>query len=330
MRPSSKQLLKSAGTNAMLISNLTNIRYLSGMSVSSGLLLVTKKSFILFVDSRYSEAAVKLVRKGVIVKSPSLLKEFLKKEKDCGIEEDQVTLGTLRRWKTLFPSTKFVRTSGIVEEFRRSKDESELKRMRRAHRITVEILRRIPSALRVGISEKEVAGKIEQWARELGADGMSFPSIVGFGPHTSIPHHSPTTRKLRKGQIVQIDIGASYDGYCSDRSAVYFTAKIKPEYKRILMALTHAKDSVIERVKAGVSTKELDLLARSILKKYDVEEYFTHSLGHGVGLEIHEGVTLSSKQGDRKLLKGEVITVEPGVYFPGKFGMRLEEMVVVS
>jgi Xaa-Pro aminopeptidase len=330
MRPRSRVLLADSGIPALLVSDLTNIRYLSGLALSSGVVLVLPKMYLLFVDSRYSEAAAEDAFDDVEVRDIGELAKIMKKIPVCFYEEDTLTVARLRRWKAQWKETAFKRSSGIVEHYRRSKDETELMQMRRAEKITHELLRRIPTVLKTGLTETALAWKIEQWARELGAERMSFESIVGFGTHTSRPHHHPTSRKLGKNMIIQIDIGVVVQGYCSDRSAVYFTGPIPPDQERAYKAVFEAKEAAKEAVKAGVSTRTLDAIARKVLAGYGMEEAFTHSLGHGVGMDIHEGVSLSVRSCDDKLLKGEVITIEPGVYFPGKFGIRLEDMVTVA
>jgi Xaa-Pro aminopeptidase len=168
------------------------------------------------------------------------------------------------------------------------------------------------------------------WALELGADGLAFDPIVAFGTHTSSPHHHPTSRALQKGHLVQIDVGAKVKGYCGDMSEVYFTAKPTALQKKVYDTLTEAKNKAMRSVKAGVTTHALDRIARDVLKRDGFDAYFTHALGHGVGLDIHEGVTLSQKAPAQTLLAGEVITIEPGVYFDGKWGMRVEDMIVVQ
>lgn len=188
---------------------------------------------------------------------------------------------------------------------------------------------RIPSVLKGSITEKQLAEKLRQWAVELGADGLSFDPIVAFGTNSSSPHHHPSSRKLSKGHVVQIDIGARVNGYCADQSCVFFTAKKTPLQKRVFAAVSEAKSASINAIKVGVTNHKLDQIARDILKEENLEQYFTHSLGHGVGLDIHEGVSLSLKAKKTKLLKGEIITIEPGVYIPEKFGMRLEEEIIV-
>jgi Xaa-Pro aminopeptidase len=202
--------------------------------------------------------------------------------------------------------------------------------MRRAERMTQELLRRVPTALRRNVTEKALAWKLAQWAQELGADRLAFDPIVAFGTHTSRPHHQPTTRALQKGHLVQIDVGAVYRGYCADMSRVFFTAKPTAEQERAYRAVMEAKETAQAAIRAGVSTKELDQQARGVLRSYGMEAAFTHALGHGLGLEVHEGVTVSSHAPLRTLVPGEVITVEPGVYFPGKFGIRIEDMAVVE
>ena len=186
--------------------------------------------------------------------------------------------------------------------------------MRKAERITRELLRRIPVVLRHSLSELELSRKLNIWALELGAEGMAFESIFGFGSNTSIPHHRPTTRMLKKGHLVQIDLGAKFRGYCSDASEVFFTARPTDLQERVHGALVDAQKAALKLLKPGVSNRALDRAARAVLDEEGFDPYFTHALGHGVGLDIHEGVTLSSKAPETLLLKNEVITLEPGVY----------------
>lgn len=330
MRPTPSKLLSATKTPTFLVTDLTNVRYLTGMVVSSGCVLVTPRRYILFVDSRYREAAEKAVLDGVFVRDPMDLPKMLHEVKRVGFEADHITLARRESWKKKFPKVKFIEKQQVIDEFRRSKSHDELLSMRKAERITRELLRRIPSVLRKALTEKELSRKINIWALELGADGMAFETIVAFASNTSVPHHHPTTRALKKGNLVQIDLGVKVNGYCSDASEVFFTTKLTPLQERIYGALVEAQHAAIDLLEPGVSTRLLDKTARKILARQGIEPYFTHSLGHGVGLDIHEGVILSSKVPDQKLLKNEVVTIEPGVYFEGKFGMRVERMVVVE
>lgn len=329
MRPTARQLLKENDLLALLVSNPVNVRYLTETSSENGVLLVVPTGFILFIDGLELEAIQKQAGKKVKVKSLASISSSLGKIKNCAFEEENVTVARLKRWKKLFPQTSFTASKDIVEQYRRTKDADELKSILKANKITENILERIPDILKTGITEVGVAWIIESWAREQGAEKMGFETIVGFGAHTSRPHHRPTTKKLKKGDLVQIDMGLVLNGYTSDRSAVYFTGKPTAQQKKVLAALEEAKEAGINAIAAGVACSEPDRIARAILKKHGLEKYFIHSLGHGVGLDIHEGVSLSKRSKDY-LLEHEVVTVEPGVYFPGKWGMRLEDMVVVQ
>jgi len=331
MRPiTPKIFLAAADTPAFLITNLTSLRYLTGLPLSDGILLVTPKKYLLFVDRLTRDTANTITHPHFAVYDSADIVKFMKDITQCGFESDSVSVQRMGLWKRKFKSTKFMHKTEILEEFRRTKDTEELKYLHRAERITKELLRRIPSALRLGITEEKLAKQLQIWALELGADGLAFDPIVAFGTHTSSPHHHPTSRSLKKGHIVQIDVGAMYRGYRADRSEVFFTGKPTVEQRAIYEMLCTALRHSMNFIRSGVSTNAVDEIARSILRKHGVEKSFTHALGHGVGLDIHEGVILSSKAPPKILLSGEVVAVEPGVYFPGKFGMRVEKMVFVS
>lgn len=314
---------------AFLVSNLVNIRYLTGLQLTSGLLLVTPQKFILFVDDRYREMARRKLKNNFLVLDFSLLKRFISKYKKCGFEEDDISMKRFYAWKTQFKNTKLIRFSGLIEEIRRKKNDKEIRLLHHAESMTEEMLSRIPRALKRFPTEVQLARMLETWAKDLGADGLSFDPIVAFGTHTSRPHHRPTDRRLKEGHIVQIDVGARYRGYCADRSEVFFTSRPTKKQAYVFHALREAKDEAKALAKAGITNHALDHLARTILKSYKLNKYFIHSLGHGVGLDIHEGINISYKAPEQKLLSGEVITIEPGVYFPGNFGMRLEDMVFI-
>ncbi len=323
-------LLKTAKADAILVTNLVNIRFITGIAVSAGCVLLSKKGCQLFVDSRYKEIALQSVKKGVIVQSIEQLDNELSAKKKVGIESEDVSLARYGKWQTKYKNTKFIQTSGLLEEMRREKDPEELQKIKKACAITKKILKEIPSLFVVGMSEQELEWVIQCKAREYGALSMAFETIVAFGENTSKPHHHPTKRTLKKGDLVQIDMGVEIDGYASDYSEVYFTGEKTAEQKKALSALKKAFDGAKKMVRAGVSNRALDKEARRILKAYGYDTEFSHALGHGVGLEIHEGVVISSKAPLMKLKKNEVITIEPGLYFEGKWGMRIEETIIVS
>lgn len=322
--------LRELPVSAVFISNLTNIRYITGIQASTALLLVTGKEAVLFVDSRYSEMASKRAESGIVVSDPGQLKNYITRYVSIGFESEYVTVARLERWKTQFKNKKFVQIKGLIEGLRRVKDEQEIKTLTEASAITKKALLRVRSLLRYGMTERDLALELYVYCMKQGAEGMAFETIVGFGENTSKPHHRPTQRKLRKGDIVQVDMGAMYQGYCSDYSRVYFTVPPSLNQKKAYAALKKAKKEAEALLKPGVLNTRLDEVARGVLKLHGYDKEFSHSLGHGVGMDIHEGTTLSMKAPPTTLLKNEVVTIEPGLYFPGKFGMRLEDTRIVG
>ncbi len=329
MRPTPAKLLEYANIPFLLVTDLTNIRFLTGISLSSGIVLVTPKAYKLYVDPRYAELA-KGAQKGFLKACDRAdLQKHMESVSECGFEEQNVTMATMRRWKKLLKKTRFVRTENVVEHFRRQKDPSEIRCIKKAIAITRELMEMVPSLLKPGVTERGVAWKLEARARELGAEKFSFEPIVAFGPHTSRPHHRAGERKLKKGDLVQIDIGVFYKGYSSDMSRVFATGKLSEQQEKAIEAIEKTMEVVLKKTKAGVSAKQLDAIAREVLKDYGWDKHMTHALGHGVGLDVHEGVTLAQRD-DRPLLKGEVVAIEPGIYFPGTFGVRTEDIVFVK
>lgn len=322
-------VLRKQKLQCLLVTTPSNVRYLTGLAASEAIVLVHQRGATLFVDARYIEAAKRLRTSSLKVSDRKGIEAALLAAKMCGYEEHDVTAGRLRRWKAAFKNTKFVHTSGLVEGLRRKKDGDEISRIKRALRITNDVLKSVPSMLRVGMTEVELSTALLLSCLERGADGMAFDSIVAFGPSSSEPHHHSGTRKLRARDIVQVDMGAKYRGYSSDRSDVFFIGEPTAEQRAVYEAVYEAKRAACMLVRAGALCADLDREARRVLKARKFEKYFTHSLGHGLGLNIHEGVSLSSRSSD-SLLPGEVITIEPGVYLPGKFGIRLEDTVFVK
>lgn len=327
---SAATLLSSAGVDALLVSHLTNIRYLTGLQLSAGFLLARRSGFTLFVDARYSENARAMLRGRMRICDIDALPSALKALPVCGVESEHVTLEKYRKWKTSFKSTKFVQTVGILAQARRVKAAHELQAIRTACRITRKVLSDIPSFLRPGLSERQLAWRITEACHRLGAEGMAFDTIVAFGAHTARPHHRPTDAVVRKGDLVQIDMGAAWGGYCSDFSRVYFTGEPTRLQRQTYDVLSRVQRSMMRRTKAGITNRQLDALAREQLGRHGFTTAdFPHALGHGVGLDIHDGIVLSGKAPEVTLQKNEVVTIEPGLYFPGKWGMRIEDTVIV-
>lgn len=327
MRPLSPSVvLQGTGLTALLIAEPKNVRYLTGVELSSGALLLTSRVGRLYVSPLYLEEATAAALPGVEVVDVARLWEDAKRYERIGFEAEYVRVAQLLRWKKHCPSPTWVRTRGLIEEFRRQKDDREIACLRRAERITKEMLRRVPGVLRKGVTEKELAWKFALWAHDLGADGLAFDPVVAFGTHTSHPHHHATTRILKKGHLVQVDVGAVYRGYGADLSEIYFTADPTSAQDRACDAVTTALEVAITKCTVGARTAAVDEAVRKVFRAAGMEAAFTHALGHGVGLTTHEIPVLSPGPAKR-LLPREVLAIEPGVYFPGQFGIRRERMV---
>ncbi len=324
--------LSSTRADAFLISNLTNLQYFSGMKLSSGSMLVTRSSAALFVDDRYYDEAKTIASDHVMVKHARSFRASLKHSKRCCIESS-LTLSAHKRLKQGYPKVQFIPTDNVCEQCRRTKSDIELQYIAQACAITKTIFTFVPEWLTQKTTEIRLARKIRDKAEQLGAHDMAFDTIVAFGEHSSVPHHRPTERALQRGDVVQIDCGVKVSGYCSDFSRVFFTAPLTKEQRNAYSALTHTLQTCTQMVRPGVYARALDTRARTELKRFGFEHEFCHALGHGVGLDIHEGIILShttKRNNLSKLLKHEVITIEPGLYFAGKWGMRIEDTIVVK
>ena len=345
----------------ILVTNKANIRYFSNFAGTAGHVVLHKGHGFLFTDARYH-----LVAKAVLPRSYTLIdttagfmeawKTFIKSHKirNVGFEGNDVTVHFLETLKknsgggTPRPGGG-VKLSDVGDELskkRMIKTSDELKKIKKAQDITDTIFAILKRWLAPGVSEKEVAWKIECLAHELGAEGVSFPAIVGINEHSAAPHHHPGEQKLKRGDMILIDMGVIYQGYCSDMTRVLFTKQPTKLQEEVYELVHRAQETAIKKLHAGVKGKEIDGVARGVIRvvkhtplrggvghtalaRGGYAKYFTHSLGHGVGLEVHELPNLSQRYTDTIPAKS-VVTVEPGIYLEGKFGVRLEDMVVVT
>lgn len=320
----------------ILVTNKTNIRYFSGFSGTAGWLALGGKRGWLFTDTRYHLVAKAVLPNGfrVIDTTDGFKKPwqaFLKKYRVrmFGIEGNDVSLRFLKHLKKISNGVRLVDVGAALSEKRIVKKPLELKYLSRAQKITDEIFSILKKWLKPGISEKAIAWKIETLAHELGADDISFTPIIGINEHSASPHHQNTDRKLKRGNLILIDMGVIYRGYCSDMTRVLFTKTPTTEQEKIYELVKTAQETAEKGLRGGMTGKTADRLSRSIIEKAGYGKFFGHSLGHGVGLDIHELPNLSQKYRG-KIPAGSVVTLEPGVYLPGEFGVRLEDMVVVS
>ena len=335
-----RQQLASSRLDAFLIGHLPNIRYLTGFTGSAGLLLIEERGSVFFTDFRYDtqvHAEVKDAKLVVGRKSPlELLGQFLGRRRKrartwiAGIEAEHFTVADRKRLGALLPSGVRLRdTRSAVERLRLVKDSDELARIREAVGLGAKLFDRALEVAREGVTEVEVAAEMELVARRAGADGMSFPTIIASGARSALPHGRASAEPIPSGGFVVCDFGVILAGYCSDQTRTVWVGSLSAEARRVYDAVREAQQAAVEAVRADISAGDIDAVARNVLRKAELAEHFTHSTGHGVGLEVHESPRIAA--GQRDLLEpGMVITIEPGVYFPGKWGVRIEDMILVT
>jgi len=341
-----REQLASAGMDALLVSHLPNIRYLCGFTGSAGFLLVMGAGSVFFTDVRYDTQAREEVKgaKVVIARHAVLnaLGEWIGARRKgtkakgwtVGIESEHITVAERKRLADLLPAGLRLRNSpALVEHARMVKDEDELKLIRAAVRMGATLFDRALEVIRVGVKESEVAAEMEYAARRAGAEAMSFSTIIASGARSALPHGRATQQSVAPGGFVVCDLGVILAGYCSDQTRTVWVGAASgaksDEARHAYESVKEAQEAAIAAVRPGISVGDVDAAARKVLRKAGLGRYFTHSTGHGVGLEIHEAPRVAA--GQKELLKpGMVITIEPGVYFPGKWGVRIEDMVAVS
>jgi len=340
-------VLAKVRTDALLVTHLPNIRYLCGFTGSAAALLLSEKHSIFFTDGRYTTQARQEVHGATVIvkrKSPVMAAaEWIKSNQMklnqarrrsarsyLGIEADHLTVADHERLHSILPSSIRLRgTPGLVERARMVKDDAELAAMRTAASLGVELFESVIRNLHVGDKESEIAVALESAARKAGAEAMSFPSIIASGERSALPHARASSAPIAAGSFVVCDFGVILAGYCSDMTRTLYAGTPSAEARRVYQAVLAAQQAAVEAVRAGVSTGQIDRVARSSLRREGLAKYFTHSTGHGVGLEIHEAPRLAAAQTE-VLKPGMVVTIEPGVYLPGRWGVRIEDTVVVT
>ncbi|MGB8030721.1 MAG: aminopeptidase P family protein [Terracidiphilus sp.] len=336
-----RRRLTRAGLPGLLVTHPPDVRYLCGFTGSSAALAVTRRTARLFTDGRYTAQAaeeVKAAQVEIASGSPAVAAtQWLAAQPGvamAGFDSAKTTVADLARWKSGLPSRLrrgFFQAlpASLVEMLRSVKDGDELALMAEAALIGCKLFEHILEVLRPGITEVEVAAELEHQARMMGAEGMSFETIVAAGMRSAMPHGRATSAPLPRRGFVTMDFGIIHKGYCSDMTRTVFLGKPKPEERKVYEAVLEAQENAVDAVTPGASCAEVDEAARSVLRREGLAEAFTHSTGHGVGLEIHEPPRVGAGQTTR-LQPGMVITIEPGVYLAGKFGIRIEDMVAVT
>jgi Xaa-Pro aminopeptidase len=328
--------LPDMGADLLMVTSLVNVRYLTGYTGSNGLALIGPDTRLFFTDFRYTEQSAAEVDSAFERRIFTLdlfdgVADALPDEPvRLGFEDANLTVRSHRRLRELVPqSVELVAAGDSVESLRAVKEPGEIERIVAATAVADAALRQVIEQGLVGRTEIEVATALERAMRDLGAKRPSFDSIVAVGPHGALPHAQPRDVEIPAGELVVIDWGAELDGYCSDCTRTLATGELSNTAREIYELVLEAQLAGLEAVRAGVGGRDADAAARRVIDAAGHGEHFGHGLGHGVGMEIHEGPRLSQRS-DAVLEAGNVVTVEPGVYLPGRFGVRIEDLVVVT
>jgi Xaa-Pro aminopeptidase len=337
--------LSARKLSALLVTHLPNIHYLTGFTGSSGALIVPAQGApAFFTDGRYAEQTVQEVKgANVRIVSVGALRgavEHLSKRNrwTVGLEAQKLSWAESEQVKKLAPKVTFKPLTDVVERLRWIKDCEELRSIQKAINLASGVFDAVVPEIVPGVLESALAAEIEYMSKRLGASGMSFDTIVAAGKRSALPHGRASQAPVPAKGFVIFDFGVIVDGYCSDMTRTVHVGRADRRAERVYNAVLEAQLAGIKAVKAGVETSQVDQAARKVLEKAGLGGYFTHSTGHGVGLEIHEspGLRKKPKAAGTKMVKadrleaGMVITIEPGVYIPGWGGVRIEDMVLVT
>ncbi len=327
--------LEEHGLNAMLITSEPGEFYAVGFH-GEGVTLITQEESWYFTDSRYIEAAqeqveiahVSLPEKGKNYRQ--MVDELIRSKglEIVGFEDAYMTVADHERW-SLGVSAPLKPASALVESLRAGKDEDEVQAMKAAQRIAEQALKETLEYMKPGMTEKEVAAYLEYRMLSLGAEKKSFDTIVASGPNSSKPHAVPGERKIQNGDFVTIDFGCVYKGYCSDTTRTVAIGEPTEEMRKVYDTVLQAQLTGIAAAKAGLTGKEIDGAARKVIEDAGYGEYFGHSFGHSLGIEIHESPNLSPSN-PNPMPVGAVVSAEPGIYLPGKFGVRIEDVLILT
>ena len=313
----------------LLVTTPKNVVYLTGFKSSNAAVLVDGERVQLFTDFRYIEAASGVPDVEVVETERSLLPALAARLNGQTVGFEASTL-TYASWEILRDSLQAVPTYGLVEQLRAVKDEGELDAIRRACTITDRVFERLTEVPFVGRSELDVSWDLTQLFHEEGGEELAFESIVGAGPTGARPHARAGERTIGPGELVVIDAGCTVDGYASDYTRTFATGPLDGEAKEAYQTVLSAQLAALEGIHAGLTGVQADALARRVIDDSPFAGRFGHGLGHGLGLDVHEKPTLSTLASDDPLVPGNVVTVEPGVYLEGRFGIRIEDDVVVT
>ena len=321
-------------TDGIVLTSPYNMQYFSGFSGGEGAILITENERILFTDSRYTEQAMAEAKEFKVKETNNYLNSVCEDVKAFGLakigfEDGHLTAAQYRNICECLKGMNLISLSLELNRLRMVKTAQELEKMRIAEDVACRAFRHVLQFIKVGVAERDIALEIEYFMRKCGSDGISFDTIVVSGKKTSLPHGKPDGKLIENGDFVTMDFGCIMDGYCSDMTRTVVVGKASEEQKKIYNIVKAAQQTGLDAICAGISGKDADSAAREVIEKEGYGKYFGHSLGHGVGLLVHELPNLSPRS-DIILEENMVVSCEPGIYIPDFGGVRIEDMVCVK
>ena len=326
--------IQEAKLDGFLITFLPHIRYVSDFAGSAGICLITNKSNYFISDGRYTQQASEEVKSYKLYTATDGLfseisnQKLFKNNSHIGIDGNTLILSQLKELKKLFPKVHFIPKANFIDEIASIKDEFEIEQIIKASAITDRVFEKVLEIIKPGIRELDIAAEISYLQRTFGADKDAFEPIVASGTNSALPHARASTKIIRKSEMVTLDFGCVVNGYHSDMTRTIFVGKPKPKAVTIFNIVLEAQQKAIAAAKPGISVIKLDSVARDFIKDAGYGGYFKHSLGHGIGLQIHEQPKISASN-KATLRAGNVVTIEPGIYIPNFGGVRIEDDIVI-
>jgi len=330
-----RDLMQDKEMDSLLITTAVNRFYLSGFTGSSGFILFTPENNYFITDFRYTEQANNQTNGFEILEFnqniPEKINEILKEDnsKKLGFESKNVTYNKYKEYKKKLDEVDLVATEDLLKNLRKIKDESEINKIKKAIEITDNAFSHILNFIEEGKTEREVALELEYFMKKAGGEKNAFDFIVASGKRSSMPHGVASDKKLEIGDFITMDFGTFYKGYCSDMTRTVVLGEVSDKQRKIYNIVLKAQREVIDKIKPGMSGKEVDAIARDIIESEGYKDNFGHGLGHGIGVEVHEGPRASYKSDD-EIKEGMLVTDEPGIYIPDWGGVRIEDDLLIT
>ncbi|GAB4073483.1 Xaa-Pro dipeptidase [Barrientosiimonas marina] len=329
-----RQKLEENQLDAIVIASPANRRYISGFTGTSGAAVVSQNDARFITDFRYIDQAKEQIAHFTVVKHTQSMNEEINDQLKqmnvgrVGFEKDHASYSEYEQYKKIF-TAELVPVSGLVEDLRRIKSDDELTILKQAAKIADDAFVHIQDYIKPGVKEIDISNELEFFMRQQGATSSSFDIIVASGYRAALPHGVASDKTIQNGELVTMDYGALLNGYCSDTTRTVAVGEISSELKQIYNTVLEAQKRGVKGLKPGITGKEADAIARDYINEQGYGDYFGHSTGHGVGMDVHESPSLSSRS-DMKLEPGMVVTVEPGIYIPNTGGCRIEDDIVIT